>query len=294
MILTCPECATSYFVDDAKISSHGRSVRCASCGARWTAKAESVLELTATPEEGAVAVEPASFAPPEADAPISALPAEELPKVFRARAEVKRNVKEATAAGIVWAVIGVAFLGVIGASIIFRADVVRIWPKAASAYAHVGLPVNSTGLSFEDIGVQPALQDGHAALVVSGKIRNVEERAVAAPPLRIDLLDKHGKQVAVKIADPENAHIPPGEIRHFVVSLLDPPVSAQDVEVAFVLPERAAKPHGKADAKLVLRGPAEPSAHPAPAPALRPAEPGHPIPDAAPLAADDPHALPHE
>src|ERR1700712_5101742 len=40
MILTCPECATSYFVDDSRIAAAGRTVKCSSCGARWTALPE--------------------------------------------------------------------------------------------------------------------------------------------------------------------------------------------------------------------------------------------------------------
>ena len=32
MILTCPECATSYFVDDSKVPA-GRQVKCSNCGA---------------------------------------------------------------------------------------------------------------------------------------------------------------------------------------------------------------------------------------------------------------------
>ena len=62
MILTCPDCATSYFVDDSKIPADGRLVKCASCGARWTATApppEVSLELETSEEEGAVAREPA-------------------------------------------------------------------------------------------------------------------------------------------------------------------------------------------------------------------------------------------
>src|SRR3569623_3115804 len=41
MILTCPECATSYFVDDSRISPAGRPVKCSNCGARWTALPEA-------------------------------------------------------------------------------------------------------------------------------------------------------------------------------------------------------------------------------------------------------------
>src|ERR1700761_103974 len=40
MILTCPECATSYFVDDSKVAPGGRTVKCSNCGARWTAVPE--------------------------------------------------------------------------------------------------------------------------------------------------------------------------------------------------------------------------------------------------------------
>ena len=50
MILTCPECATSYFVDDSKIPTEGRAVKCANCGARWTATPELPPLEFPTPE----------------------------------------------------------------------------------------------------------------------------------------------------------------------------------------------------------------------------------------------------
>src|ERR1700694_4785803 len=81
MILTCPECATGYFVDDAKIRPEGRSVRCASCGARWTAFPEKPLELSPTPEESALAGETRD------DRSLSELTGDDLPKAFRSRAE---------------------------------------------------------------------------------------------------------------------------------------------------------------------------------------------------------------
>src|SRR5258708_39734520 len=65
MILTCPECATGYFVDDAQIKPGGRSVRCAACGARWMAERDAPLELISASEDGGLARDaaPADAAP---------------------------------------------------------------------------------------------------------------------------------------------------------------------------------------------------------------------------------------
>src|SRR3569623_481467 len=54
MILTCPECATSYFVDDSRISRAGRVVKCSSCGARWTAVPDAGESAEPPPPEPAV------------------------------------------------------------------------------------------------------------------------------------------------------------------------------------------------------------------------------------------------
>ena len=62
MILTCPECATSYFAGDSAIGE-GRMVRCSACGASWRAEPERPLELKVDPEAGAIAAEPAAAAP---------------------------------------------------------------------------------------------------------------------------------------------------------------------------------------------------------------------------------------
>jgi predicted Zn finger-like uncharacterized protein len=228
MILTCPECATGYFVEDAQMRAGGRKVRCANCGGRWTAHPEGPLELV-TSEEGAVARDPAPEAEP---APITA---EELPRVFRDRAQEERRLRQAAVTGVAWAAAAVVVIALVGTGVVFRDGVVRAWPPTASFYAAIGLPVNPTGLVIEQVRAEPSLQEGHATLAVSGVIRNVVDHSVVAPPLRISLVNAQGKRVAGQIARLDNARIPPGETRHFVTSIFDPPYSAANLQVDFAL-----------------------------------------------------------
>jgi predicted Zn finger-like uncharacterized protein len=283
MILTCPECATAYFVDETKIPAEGRMVKCASCKHRWMAhaapaepEADEALDLAA-----AEPVADETDAEPGFDGEL------DLPKVFRAKAADSRKVKEAATAGIVWAGMAAALVLLVALAAVFRMNVVNLWPKTAAAYAWVGLPVNSLGLTLEGVRAEPALQDGHAALSVSGMFRNVKDVPITAPPLRISLLNKSGKAITTKIAQPADPVVPAGETRHFAIAILDPPSTATQLEVAFA-PEAAKK--GMARTAHI---PAKPAAE---TPVLRDdqAEPvAHPV-EAQPLPSSSPYALePH-
>ncbi len=250
MILTCPECASRYFVDDSKVGSAGRVVRCASCGHRWTARNEEALDLFDEPEAPTLARQIESVEenpePPAAEVeepPVSALPGEELPKVFRARADAERRLREATTTGVIWAGMAAAMAVIVVAALIFRIDVVKILPGSAGAYAAVGLPVNTVGLVIDrdSIKAQPLMRDGHAAVTITGTIRNITEHDVVAPPLRVELLNKEDKRVAGQLAAAADAKIPPGEVRHFSITFLNPPRTAKDLQIAFATEPGAAK-----------------------------------------------------
>lgn len=293
MILTCPDCATRYFVDDAKLGGEGRSVRCASCGARWTARAEPVLELVATPEAGAMAVEPKPAPPAPEPEPLKA-PA----LAFRARVAEKKSMRRAAVHGIIWAGMAASVAAALAVGVIFRVDIVKMIPRSASAYAMAGMPVNAVGLVFEDISASPALQDGHAALVVSGVVRNIQSEPITAPPLHIAVLNKAGAPVGAHIEALADAVVPPGEARHFVIPVLDPPSSADGVEVTFALNSQARAPaaHGAQDAHAPaapsLRGSVDSHA-PASAHSPEPAHAPAPEPAHAPAAEADSHGAGH-
>ena len=253
MILTCPECASRYFVDDSKVGSAGRVVRCAACGNRWTARNEDALDLFEEPSAADLAAEPnltaLDGAPNPADdleAPVSALPGEELPKVFRARADAERRLKEAKTTGVIWGGMVAVMVIFLVAAGVFRMNVARLWPTTAGAYAFARMPVNNVGLVVENLKAEPTMRNGHAALTITGVLRNITDRAVSTPPLRVALLNEHGKRVAGKLAAAADPLIPPSQTRHFSVTVLDPPKSANTLEVGFALEPGATRKAGAA------------------------------------------------
>jgi hypothetical protein len=159
----------------------------------------------------------------------------------------------------------------IGAAIGFRAQVVQLLPVSEAAYAGLGMPVSA--LTIEKVRVDPVFQGGRPVLAVTGQVRNLRDAAALSPALRVSLLDRFGKPVAIKVARPIDAAVPAKAIRHFAISIVDPPASVHDLEVAF---DTGAKGGGKgATAKAAVPPPAAAPAGPQPAEA-KPLPPGSP------------------
>ncbi|WP_029916945.1 MJ0042-type zinc finger domain-containing protein [Caulobacter sp. UNC358MFTsu5.1] len=265
MILTCPECASRYFVDDSKVGPSGRTVRCASCGARWTARNEDDLDLFEEPSAADLAAAEvlakleAQNAADDPETPVDQLPGEELPKVFRARADAERRLKEAKTTGIIWGGMVAVMVLLLVAAGVFRMNVAHLWPSTAGAYAFARMPVNNVGLVVEDLKAEPSMQNGHAAITITGVIRNITDHPVSTPPLRVALLNKHEKRVAGQLAAAADPLIPPSQTRHFAVTLLDPPRTANTLEIGFALEPGAAKHAGPAGHVEKVSNPEAPS-----------------------------------
>jgi len=267
MILTCPDCATSYFVDEARIPAEGRSVKCSACGNRWRAFPEATAstpapaaEPVAPPEpfepdvaDDIVAEGPEVAAPPPPAVEAAAEPAtaqaevDEEPAPRRRRPPPQPPKKKAPATGAVigWAVAAAVVAAVAGA-LVFRDQVVRLWPGGAGLYAAVGLPADRLGLVIDQVKTQATFQGGRPVLSITGAIRNTRDETVIAPALRVSLVDKSGKPIAARIARPLNARIPPGATRYFAIAIPDPPAGSQTLDIAFEGGEAHAGPGGPA------------------------------------------------
>ena len=240
MILTCPECATSYFADDSSIGA-GRTVRCASCGNTWRAEPDPPSEAIADVEPPEPEDDPFASTAPVADSELFERPivqsVDEDPILATPIAGRKDRVKRegGVRSGMVWAALGASLALLVVAALVFRFDIVRLWPKTASAYAGIGLPVNGIGLEIEKVHGRQSLMDGRPALVVTGMLHNVRHETIVAPPISIALLDKSGRRVLVKTIVADDPLVPPGQTREFKLSLLNPPAGASSLDITLVL-----------------------------------------------------------
>lgn len=237
MILTCPECATSYFVDDARIPAKGRRVRCSSCAHRWLAGPDGPIpEPGLEPEAGPEPEHAVADVAPVEDEAVAVAVEREPPPAFRPlpphRAAPPGRLERGSNA-MVWAGVAGLVVALIAGIIVFRDQVVRLWPASSAAYAGLGFQVAGGGLVLEQVHVEPAFLAGRPVLSISGAIRNVRDMPVEAPPVRLTLLNRAGQPVAAKIARPDDATIPAKARKRFTVTMLDPPATARDLEVRF-------------------------------------------------------------
>jgi len=251
MILTCPQCATRYFLPDAQVGPEGRAVKCTSCGKVWRAGAAPRPEPEPEPE---LAVPSHHFEPePDPAAVAEPDPEEEFAAAAQRRAEILRGKKAeaerrqrqaAVITTAVWAGVAAAIALCLALGIIFRIQIVKWWPGTATAYAALGMPVNASGLLIDKVQAAPAIVQGHRSLVVTGVLTNASAGPRPAPAFRISILDKTGRALAermIETAPPVALKV--GEARRFQLQLSDPPPGAVDVEVTLAFPGGApAKP----------------------------------------------------
>ena len=109
MILTCPRCATRYFVDPAQIGRGGRTVRCADCQQSWIAR----------PAAERATAEAADLAPTnrKAASPLfAAAPAKPMPRPWL------KFTRSPWRVGVALAVILLILL-----AFVFRTQIVQLW-----------------------------------------------------------------------------------------------------------------------------------------------------------------------
>jgi len=182
MIVTCPNCEAKYRVNAEALSARGGKVKCANCAHVWVVE-EEALTLN-EPVVPAPKPTPEPVPAPEPAPTISEKPA----AAIRARAQAEERKKRRAVEGAGWAgvaaCVGVALLS----AAVFRVNIVETWPRAAGAYAAVGMHVNPYGLEVNALNAS----FDHGQLVVEGVLDNITRGTRPVLPLMAQVLDAEG------------------------------------------------------------------------------------------------------
>ena len=207
MIITCPECETSYKIADTAVGSEGRTVRCTSCGHRWH-------------------VEPPAEEP------------EPAPIVDTPRRRVTPNkVRRASSKATVGAWLALLFLVLMVSSfVVARNEMVATFPSTAGLYQTLGLPIKvELGLELRNLETERVDREGSSILVVRGEVLNISGADRDVPEIKITLLDEAGNELVKDTFPTPQDNIPDGGSTSFLAEVADPPEEAANFSVTFAL-----------------------------------------------------------
>jgi predicted Zn finger-like uncharacterized protein len=211
MILNCPQCATRYHVDPEALGALGRTVRCASCGRRWSVK-------------------PPADTPQVVEFSTPASAARSRPAAAPEQAPGRRSVS-------LFGWLAAILIGLLAASaVIGRNEIVDAFPTTAALYQKLHLPIAlDHGLKFDQITSTRLHEGGIAVLVVEGAIVNVTHHDRAVPPIRITLLDSRGRELQEELFQAKEQHLEPGAKTSFSGRVVNPAERARNFSISFEL-----------------------------------------------------------
>ncbi len=268
MILTCPECSARYVVDPTALLPNGRRVRCAKCTHSWKEPAPHVdtpVVDAAEAESPAVseAAEPKQKEP-EVKVPDTPAPPEPAEEEFAIRRNRRKKRPRPMPKGSNlpalqghkhgdslwgWYSLGGFVVLVIASFLIFQTSISEIWPPSQKLYRALGLDdhgarTGSHEAKEEKIPYHELFKIENTVpgktrvgklvtLTVKGNIRNLTDKTLPLPLLKITLKDSRGKIVREWTFKPATATISEGQKVPYSTSLPNPPENATSISVTF-------------------------------------------------------------
>ncbi|HXI86997.1 MAG TPA: hypothetical protein VNH64_06030, partial [Parvularculaceae bacterium] len=133
----------------------------------------------------------------------------------RRRAEAREKNRMTPLRALGWS----AWIGVIAATSFvvyaYRNNIVAIWPKAAGAYAVVGIDANPFGLKIENVEHRIAMSTGGPTIEITGDLKNDGADPAKTPLMQAEALDAHGELLSRWTFNLDETEVPGGESAEF-------------------------------------------------------------------------------
>lgn len=234
MIISCPQCDTSYNIPEETLRPSGRKVRCSSCSHRWQVMppsstpqpVQSILDDEDTDHDGGQ--HPDFREEPES---------EEGEDRFRfspsglAQSSLQARTSPKVILGWCALLVMVASLATF---VLARQRLAAAFPALQPVYATLGLPIEQPmQLRLSDVGSEEFLEDGRAVIVISGLVINEGEQLQNVPEIEVALLDGDRGVLEASSLGAVESELEAGEITTFEARFPDPPDLAKHFSVRF-------------------------------------------------------------
>ncbi|MFT4074593.1 MAG: zinc-ribbon domain-containing protein [Asticcacaulis sp.] len=231
MILSCPNCATKYTLNDSQLGERGRTVRCAACKTTWHA------ERPEKPAEKPIDLSFSDVKKTEKETveDLHKVKAKKLPLKYRAILEDKKRMKALAAQGLVWSGMAGAFAVVLALGFFLRVDIVRAFPRVAGAYAMVGLPVNWSHMELSNQTAASGFKNGRFIVTIQTQVKNLSDKPVPVPPVRVRLFDASQQEFTSVLKTPNGLVVPPKATRTLTFDVDDPKNLTSSLDLKFDL-----------------------------------------------------------
>ncbi len=137
---------------------------------------------------------------------------------------------------LLWFLLSGVLLGGGIFGILYRQEIMEVYPKLSVVYQLVGLaePPVGSGLIIENINVENSFEDGQKRLSIHADLSNISNQELLIPSLRAALEGKDGDELEHWIFNLKQSNLMPGEIIPFKTMINDPPRGIISLSITFV------------------------------------------------------------
>jgi predicted Zn finger-like uncharacterized protein len=227
MILTCPQCASRYQADEAKLPPAGRAVRCGKCRHTWHQPGFEIEPEPIAPRSGFAPRSKIAWAVQSAVA-VTSRNDEIAPGQTQFRATDGGQPKPFRLAVIALAVgwVSVLIILLLVALLInhYRLNIAMTAPRSAFVQPLASHEMDMLGVDLRNVGYIREIDDGQTMLVITGTIANGANRALPVPKtIRVMLSDANGSALFSAAISPTVATLVPGQSVTFQTKIHDLP-----------------------------------------------------------------------
>jgi predicted Zn finger-like uncharacterized protein len=236
MQITCPNCNAKYNIAEGAIPPSGRNTRCSACGTKWWATPPIPDAPGAKPSKAEVKAKLAELLVAAEKAKKEAR--REPKEVARRKAQGRVNLINGLAIAIPWLLAACLLFGAVGSAIIYRSEIVQMWPKSATVFAKLGMPANLYGVDIQSVSVTTTLEANGPRIEVKGVLKSVSRKPEFVPYLKLTLVDPAGNEKLSWMIDPGIEVLPPGVAHRFSSSRTNPVRGPLNAVLIFAEPPR--------------------------------------------------------